>query len=203
MALVVALGLVGCSSLASAPSPTAPPLTDWPHITSAIGKSAEVEAEVARILSGMTLAQKIGQMTQPEIGSVTPTQVKQYYIGSVLNGGGSWPNKNKLSTLGDWLALADAYYDASMATDMVVKVPVIWGTDAIHGHGNACRVVALQLRHRSPDRPNRGRAHRDAQGRADPLQIPGSPAARSSCGHGKAPCPTGLTCPGAALIASC
>ncbi len=136
-ALLAVLCVQGCASLESTSSATVPRLTDWPHITSALPKSTELEAEVARILSGMTLAQKIGQMTQPEIGSVTQAQVRQYYIGSVLNGGGSWPNKNKLASLADWLKLADAYYDASMATDMAVKVPVIWGTDAIHGHGNA------------------------------------------------------------------
>jgi beta-glucosidase len=85
----------------------------------------------------MTLAQKIGQMTQPEIKNVTPAEVTQYYIGSVLNGGGYWPNGNKLAAISDWVNLADQYYDASMATDMLVRVPVIWGTDAIHGHGNA------------------------------------------------------------------
>ncbi len=124
------------ASIAQVPTSNAP-LTDWPHITSAIPKDAKIEAQVARILSGMTLAQKIGQMTQPEIGSVTPAQISQYYIGSVLNGGGSWPGGNKRAKMGDWVDLADQYYDASMATDMAVKVPLIWGTDAIHGHGNA------------------------------------------------------------------
>ena len=70
-----------------------------------------------------TLAQKIGQMTQAEIKSITPEQVREHYIGSVLNGGGSWPAKNKHATVGDWLALADAYYDASMATGRAVAAP--------------------------------------------------------------------------------
>jgi beta-glucosidase len=109
---------------------------DWPRIKSAIAKDAALEARVAAIVAGMTLAQKVGQMTQPEIKSITPEQVSQYYIGSVLNGGGSWPNMNKHASAADWVALADRYYAASMATDMAVKVPVIWGTDAIHGHGN-------------------------------------------------------------------
>ncbi|HBF49390.1 MAG TPA: beta-glucosidase, partial [Massilia sp.] len=84
----------------------------------------------------MTLAQKIGQMTQAEIKTATPDDVKRYYLGSVLNGGGSWPNNNKHATAADWLALANAYYDASMATDMAIKVPVIWGIDAVHGNNN-------------------------------------------------------------------
>jgi beta-glucosidase len=112
------------------------PLTNWPHITSAIRKDAALEARVARIVAGMTLAQKVGQMTQPEIKNVTPAQVSQYYLGSVLNGGGSWPNGNKYATPAEWVALADRYYEASMATDMAEKVPVIWGIDAIHGNSN-------------------------------------------------------------------
>ena len=115
---------------------TSAPKADWPRITSAIKKEAKVEAEVGRILAGMTLAQKVGQMTQPEIKSVTPEQVRQYYIGSVLNGGGSWPGGNKYATPADWVALADRYYAASMATDMAIKVPVIWGIDAMHGNSN-------------------------------------------------------------------
>lgn len=109
-------------------------LTEWPSITSAIGRDAQIEARVAQIVAGMTLAQKVGQMTQPEIQFITPEQVRQYYIGSVLNGGSSWPGKNKHATPAEWVALADRYYNASMSTDSAVKVPVIWGIDAIHGN---------------------------------------------------------------------
>jgi len=84
----------------------------------------------------MTLEQKIGQMTQPDIRSVTPDEVRQFYIGSILNGGGAWPSMNMHSSVDDWLELSDAFYRASMSTDMKVKVPVIWGTDAVHGHNN-------------------------------------------------------------------
>jgi beta-glucosidase len=75
-------------------------------------------------------------MTQADIRSITPDDVRRYYIGSVLNGGGAWPSMNMHSSVDDWLKLSDAYYRASMSTDMKVKVPVIWGTDAVHGHNN-------------------------------------------------------------------
>jgi beta-glucosidase len=114
----------------------AAPLTDWPAIKSAIAQDPQLEARVKEIVAQMTLAQKIGQMTQPEIKSVTPDDVRKYYLGSVLNGGGSWPNNNKRATAADWVALADRYHDASMATDMAVKIPVVWGIDAIHGNSN-------------------------------------------------------------------
>lgn len=131
------LSLAVILSLTSGMASAAPPrLMEWPHITSAIEKDAALERRVTQIVAGMTLQQKIGQMTQPEIKSVTPSQVTKYYIGSVLNGGGSWPNGNKYASAADWVALADQYYDASMATDMSVKVPVIWGIDAIHGNSN-------------------------------------------------------------------
>ena len=39
----------------------------------------------------MTLEQKVGQITQPDIRSVTPDEVSRYYFGSILNGGGAWP----------------------------------------------------------------------------------------------------------------
>ena len=116
------------------PAPTR--YTDWPAIKSAFPADPALDARVRKLVAGMTLAQKIGQMTQAEIKSITPEQVSRYYIGSVLNGGGSWPGGNKHATIGDWLALSDRYYDASMATAAAVKVPIIWGTDAVHGDSN-------------------------------------------------------------------
>jgi beta-glucosidase len=91
---------------------------------------------VQSIVAGMSLEQKVGQMTQADIRSITPDEVRRYYIGSVLNGGGAWPSMNMHSSVGDWLKLSEAYYGASMSTDMKVHVPVIWGTDAVHGHNN-------------------------------------------------------------------
>ena len=126
MALAIALALPAGAA----------PMTDWPRVTSAIGKDAALEQRVRDIVGKMTLAQKVGQMTQPEIKSATPDDVTRYYLGSVLNGGGSWPNGNKHARAAEWLALAQRYHEASMATDMAIKVPVVWGTDAVHGHNN-------------------------------------------------------------------
>lgn len=99
-----------------------------------ISADSVVEARARRILDSMTLRQKVGQMTQAEIHSITPEQAAAHYIGSVLNGGSSWPNHDKHATLADWLALAERFYQASMHSDAVHPVPLIWGTDAVHGH---------------------------------------------------------------------
>jgi beta-glucosidase len=114
---------------------------EWPTVTSDIPKDPAIEAAAADLLGKMTLAQKIGQMVQPEITAITPAEVKQYHIGSVLNGGGAWPKASKSATAADWVTLADAYYAASMDTSggmpgEYLPIPVIWGTDAVHGHSN-------------------------------------------------------------------
>ena len=108
----------------------------WPRAAIPVEHDRALEARVHAIVAGMTLEQKIGQMTQPDIRSVTPDDVRRYYIGSILNGGGAWPSMNMHASIEDWLKLSDAFYRASMSTDMRVKVPVIWGTDAVHGHNN-------------------------------------------------------------------
>lgn len=120
--------LVAALSLAlPASADTAPP--DWPHVTSAIAKDAKMEAAIARLVKGMTLRQKVAQMTQVEIKTVDPADIKTYQFGSVLNGGGSWPNMDKHASARDWVRMADAL-------DAQSKIPLLWGTDAVHGHSN-------------------------------------------------------------------
>ncbi len=97
----------------------------------------DIEAKVAALLTRMTLEQKIGQMVQPDIRSVTADDVRKYRLGSVLNGGGAFPGEKKHASVADWVALADSYYEASMDTaNGAPAIPIIWGTDAVHGHNN-------------------------------------------------------------------
>jgi hypothetical protein len=108
--------------------------SSWPSLTSEVAQN--VESTVATILSSMTTAEKVGQMVQAEIAYVTPNQAREWNLGSVLNGGGSWPN-GQYSTVADWVALADSFYEASTDTsDGGAGIPLIWGTDAVHGHNN-------------------------------------------------------------------
>lgn len=116
-------------------------LKDWPKIASPVAKDPAMEKRIAEIVAGMTLEQKVGQMTQAEIRSITPNQVRKYYIGSILNGGGAWPEMNKHASVADWARLSAQFYEASMSTDMKTPIPVIWGTDAVHGHNNVFGAV--------------------------------------------------------------
>ncbi|WP_111642172.1 glycoside hydrolase family 3 protein [Marinimicrobium alkaliphilum] len=114
----------------------------WPQVASGVAKDPQLEAEVDALLARMTLEQKVGQVIQPELRTTTPEDVRDYHIGSFLNGGGSFPNDDKYAEPADWLAIADAFFEASMDTrDGGLAIPIMWGTDAVHGHNNVYRAT--------------------------------------------------------------
>lgn len=110
-------------------------LDDWPRIDSPMPDDRRIDSKVAEMVEAMTLEEKIGQMTMVELQEVTPEEIIQYHLGAVLNGGGSHPNGNRRSAAADWVATADRFWDASLDdSDGALPVPIIWGTDAVHGH---------------------------------------------------------------------
>ncbi|MBB5210835.1 glycoside hydrolase family 3 protein [Microbulbifer hydrolyticus] len=112
-------------------------LENWPALKPALPRDEKLEGRISDLLAQMTLEEKVGQMMQAEIKYITPEEVKQYHIGSILNGGGTFPNNDKFATPDDWRQLADDYFAASMDTsDGGVAIPIIWGSDAVHGHNN-------------------------------------------------------------------
>ena len=109
----------------------------WPEIRKTIPLDTDIEARIDDLISQMSIAQKVGQMIQPEIKNISPDDAAKYHIGSVLNGGGSWPTDKVDGPLGAWLSLASLFYGASMDTgDGRLAIPIMWGTDAVHGHNN-------------------------------------------------------------------
>ncbi|GLX77837.1 1,4-beta-D-glucan glucohydrolase [Thalassotalea insulae] len=114
-----------------------PDITIWPELDFAVKKSPVVEQKVAALLSTMTIEQKVAQMMQPEIKDITVEDMRKYGFGSYLNGGGSFPNNDKHATPQDWIALAEAMYQASVDDSLDgSSIPTMWGTDAVHGHNN-------------------------------------------------------------------
>ena len=109
----------------------------WPKNIYPVKKDEKMEIAIHELLSKMSLEEKVGQVIQPEIKYATPEDIRKYHIGSVLNGGGTAPNNNKFSTVEDWAELANQYYHASMDTsDGKLAIPLLWGSDAVHGHNN-------------------------------------------------------------------
>ncbi|WP_082448132.1 MULTISPECIES: glycoside hydrolase family 3 protein [unclassified Sphingomonas] len=141
--LSTVLAALGAASAAPAQTVPAPapaatvhpelwPRANWPYKT-----DAKIEARIADLLKRMTVEEKVGQVIQGDIASLTPADVKRYHLGSVLNGGNSAPNNDEFAPASEWLKLADRFYEASVdKSDGGVGIPVIWGTDAVHGHSN-------------------------------------------------------------------
>lgn len=90
------------------------------------------------LLARMSLERKVAQIIMPDIGSITPKDVKRYRFGTILNGGNSGPGGDDKAPAKEWLALADAYWDASTAplSGREPVIPALWATDAVHGHAN-------------------------------------------------------------------
>lgn len=109
----------------------------WPTIKAAPQLDPKVEARIDALLAAMSIEDKVGQIIQADIAHITPDDLRAYKLGSVLNGGNSAPNKDEFAPPAEWLKLADAFYDASMARDDGrPRIPVLWGTDAVHGNNN-------------------------------------------------------------------
>lgn len=109
----------------------------WPRLRSAIARDEAIERRIDELLGRMSTGQKVGQMIQPEIHQVTPEQIRDYHLGSVLNGGGSVPNDDRYASAADWVELADAFWEASMSEgEGRLPIPIMWGSDAVHGVGN-------------------------------------------------------------------
>jgi beta-glucosidase len=109
----------------------------WPQATWPFARDAATENKIANLLARMSIEEKVGQVVQADIASVTPDDVRRYHLGSILNGGNSAPGGDEFATADKWLALADSFYDASVDTSGGrTAIPVIWGTDAVHGHSN-------------------------------------------------------------------
>ncbi|WP_300974951.1 exo 1,3/1,4-beta-D-glucan glucohydrolase [Sphingomonas sp. LHG3406-1] len=109
----------------------------WPKVKSRVRTNAALEARANAILARMSVEEKVGQIIQPDIASITPTDVAKYKFGSILAGGNSAPGGNEKAPPAEWLKLADAYWNASdQAAWTGEKIPLMWGIDAVHGHAN-------------------------------------------------------------------
>ena len=51
-----------------------------------------------KMLKKMTVEEKVGQVVQGDIASITPADMKKYHLGSVLNGGGSAPGNDEFAS---------------------------------------------------------------------------------------------------------
>ncbi|MGZ5052395.1 MAG: glycoside hydrolase family 3 N-terminal domain-containing protein [Methylobacter sp.] len=104
-----------------------------------------IENKVKKLLSQMTLEEKVGQMTQIDYSVIGNTQkpngegqidpakledaVVKHHVGSILNTPGT--SDNRAQSLDTWRKMMRTVQDAAAKTRL--RIPVIYGIDAIHG----------------------------------------------------------------------
>ena len=139
LAVALSLALAGCGgagekATASQPAAAASP---WRDVSWPLAADPALEKRIDELLATMTVEEKVGQLVQGDIASITPEDVRKYRLGSVLAGGNSDPGGKYDATPAQWLAQADAFYDASMDTSQGGKaIPILYGIDAVHGQSN-------------------------------------------------------------------
>src|SRR5262249_30720396 len=118
-----------------------PPVDSQAFLEQALRTQAPPAADsrVADLVGRMTLEEKVGQMTQLEIGMVTDGKdadltinpqklhkaIVQYGVGSILN------VKDLALSVDKWHELISAIQKAAGETRL--KIPVVYGIDTIHG----------------------------------------------------------------------
>ncbi|HKE23858.1 MAG TPA: glycoside hydrolase family 3 protein [Bryobacteraceae bacterium] len=96
------------------------------------------DPQIKPIVAQMTLEEKVGQMTQADLGSLKDhDDVENYFLGSVLSGGDSDPVEG--NSLEAWTNLYDRLQLHSAKTRL--KIPILYGIDAVHGHNNVLGAV--------------------------------------------------------------
>jgi beta-glucosidase len=96
------------------------------------------DAKAKELLARMTLDEKIGQMTQPDqMYLKDPSDIETYFLGSVLSGGDSDPKAGNSREA--WTNLATSIQAHAYKTRL--KIPLLYGIDAVHGHNNVLGAV--------------------------------------------------------------
>ena len=106
-------------------------------LTAAAGRGAPLfsqhDKEVEALLAQMTQDEKIGQMVQVDCTALRDkTGVQKYFLGSVLSGGDSDPTAG--NSIQDWLNYVNEFKAQARLTRL--KIPLLYGIDAVHGQNN-------------------------------------------------------------------
>ncbi|KAK4440534.1 Lysosomal beta glucosidase [Sesamum alatum] len=87
---------------------------------------------IKNLMKQMTLEEKIAQMAQLDRVAATPEIMRDFSIGSLLSGGGSWVHEGQTTT--EWVDMVNSFQNGSLASRL--GIPMIYGIDAVHGHNN-------------------------------------------------------------------
>jgi len=131
----VALAPVACATTSGGGAPSGAP---------AQRRGGVPAPDVEALLGQMTLDEKIGQMAQvdfKEIKKRGDKEISRALLGSVLSGADSLPLPN---TPASWADMYDRYQSQALSTRL--GIPLVYGVDAVHGHG-ACKGAVIFPHH--------------------------------------------------------
>ncbi|MND76890.1 Periplasmic beta-glucosidase precursor [compost metagenome] len=148
VSLSILMTAVLCSGVSAQKKKTA---TVQGAVATSVMTSSDIDKKVKELLSKMTLEEKVGQMTQISIEVLLKTEngkaiepheldldklatcIKKYKVGSILNIGGD------AQTVANWQGVIQAIQ--KMALEENIKIPVLYGIDAIHGNNYTANSV--------------------------------------------------------------
>jgi beta-glucosidase len=137
--LIVIVAFLSGGFAAASPPPPAAGVSVHPEVWPAAAHAATdavTEDFVQQLVAHMTLEDKVGQMIQADIASISPAELRTYKLGSILAGGNAAPGDSVRAPPQAWLDLTDDFYRASLAatTAQHPPIPILFGIDAVHGH---------------------------------------------------------------------
>jgi alpha-D-xyloside xylohydrolase len=108
----------------------------WPRAHSIGLVGGKTEDFITELMSRMSLEEKVGQMIQADIASITPDDLRSYPLGSILAGGDSPPLSGNLrDPAQQWLATTHRFHQVALEQRAGhVPIPLMVGIDAVHGN---------------------------------------------------------------------
>jgi beta-glucosidase len=100
-----------------------------PLVSPAVRAAGVPAPDIDALLAQMTLDEKVGQMVQVSRPELQGAEVRELYLGSVLNGGNDLVSPN---TPAGWADAIDRLQMQALSTRL--GIPMMYGVDAVHGH---------------------------------------------------------------------
>ena len=98
------------------------------------------DAQVKPLVARMTLEEKVGQMMQPDREHLKDeADIETLLLGSLLSGGSSDPAAG--NGLEAWTDMYERYQSHALKTRL--RIPLLYGVDAVHGHNNVIGAVVF------------------------------------------------------------
>ncbi len=106
------------------------PVSTVPLVPANVRAAGVSAPDIEALLGQMSLAEKIGQMTQASRAALQGAEVREYFLGSVLNGADDLVKPN---TAEAWADTIDRLQMQALGTHL--GIPLVYGLDAVHGDG--------------------------------------------------------------------